>query len=54
MVVPLLPILLLVLVVVLLSGLCVANQYERAVVFRLGRYQGTRIFGKSVEKARDG
>ncbi|MGH1574973.1 slipin family protein [Methylobacterium sp. P31] len=33
---------LLVLVVVLASGLRVANQYERAVVFRLGRYQATR------------
>ena len=29
-------------VVVLLSGLRIANQYERAVVFRLGRYHGTR------------
>lgn len=37
----LLPLLALV-VLVALSGLRIANQYERAVVFRLGRYHGTR------------
>lgn len=35
-------IILLVVAVVFASGLRVANQYERAVVFRLGRYQATR------------
>ena len=30
------------LLLVLIAGLRVANQYERAVVFRLGRYQATR------------
>src|SRR5215475_8604930 len=33
---------LLVLIIVLILGLRIANQYERAVVFRLGRYQATR------------
>ena len=33
---------LVVIVVVALSGLRIANQYERAVVFRLGRYLTTR------------
>ncbi len=33
---------LIVIVVIALSGLRIANQYERAVVFRLGRYHGTR------------
>ena len=36
------PVVLMIVVAVLLAGLRVANQYERAVVFRLGRYQGTR------------
>src|SRR5262245_66548235 len=31
-----------VIVAIALSGLRIANQYERAVVFRLGRYQSTR------------
>jgi regulator of protease activity HflC (stomatin/prohibitin superfamily) len=33
---------LIVIVVIALSGLRIANQYERAVVFRLGRYLATR------------
>jgi regulator of protease activity HflC (stomatin/prohibitin superfamily) len=33
---------LLVLIILLILGLRIANQYERAVVFRLGRYQATR------------
>jgi regulator of protease activity HflC (stomatin/prohibitin superfamily) len=33
---------LLVLLIVLILGLRIANHYERAVVFRLGRYQATR------------
>src|SRR5258708_12377612 len=39
---PILDILLIALVVILLSGLRVAQQYERGVVFRLGRYMGLR------------
>jgi regulator of protease activity HflC (stomatin/prohibitin superfamily) len=39
---PILDILLIALVVITLSGLRVAQQYERGVVFRLGRYQGLR------------
>jgi regulator of protease activity HflC (stomatin/prohibitin superfamily) len=39
---PILDILLIALVVILLSGLRVAQQYERGVVFRLGRYKGLR------------
>jgi len=33
---------LIVIAVIALSGLRIANQYERAVVFRLGKYQSTR------------
>ncbi|HZE44250.1 MAG TPA: SPFH domain-containing protein [Steroidobacteraceae bacterium] len=39
---PILDILLIALAVILLSGLRVAQQYERGVVFRLGRYTGLR------------
>ena len=39
---PILDILLIALVVIALSGLRVAQQYERGVVFRLGRYMGLR------------
>ena len=39
---PILDILLIAPVVILLSGLRVAQQYERGVVFRLGRYKGLR------------
>jgi regulator of protease activity HflC (stomatin/prohibitin superfamily) len=39
---PILDILLIALVVIFLSGLRVAQQYERGVVFRLGRYMGLR------------
>ncbi len=39
---PILDILLIALAVILLSGLRVAQQYERGVVFRLGRYKGLR------------
>jgi regulator of protease activity HflC (stomatin/prohibitin superfamily) len=39
---PLLVVALLVALIIVLAGLRVANQYERAVVFRFGRYQGTR------------
>ena len=39
---PILDILLIALIVIALSGLRVAQQYERGVVFRLGRYQGLR------------
>jgi regulator of protease activity HflC (stomatin/prohibitin superfamily) len=39
---PILDILLIALVVIVLSGLRVAQQYERGVVFRLGRYKGLR------------
>ena len=39
---PILDILLIALVVIVISGLRVAQQYERGVVFRLGRYMGLR------------
>ena len=39
---PILDILLIALIVIALSGLRVAQQYERGVVFRLGRYKGLR------------
>src|SRR6202166_3525084 len=39
---PLLDLLIVGLVVIALSGLRVAQEYERGVVFRLGRYQGLR------------
>src|ERR1700693_2505038 len=39
---PFLDILVIALVVIALSGLRVAQQYERGVVFRLGRYKGLR------------
>jgi regulator of protease activity HflC (stomatin/prohibitin superfamily) len=39
---PILDILLIALIVIALSGLRVAQQYERGVVFRLGRYMGLR------------
>jgi len=39
---PILDILLIALAVILVSGLRVAQQYERGVVFRLGRYTGLR------------
>jgi len=39
---PILDILLIALVVIALSELRVAQQYERGVVFRLGRYMGLR------------
>ena len=39
---PLLLILLLILLLVFISGLRIAREYQRAVVFRLGRYQGLR------------
>jgi regulator of protease activity HflC (stomatin/prohibitin superfamily) len=39
---PILDILLIALVVIALSGLRVAQQYERGVVFRLGRYMGLK------------
>jgi regulator of protease activity HflC (stomatin/prohibitin superfamily) len=39
---PLFVVALLVSLIIVLAGLRVANQYERAVVFRFGRYQGTR------------
>jgi regulator of protease activity HflC (stomatin/prohibitin superfamily) len=39
---PILDILLIALVVIFMSGLRVAQQYERGVVFRLGRYMGLR------------
>lgn len=39
---PLLLLVPLAIVVLALTGLRIANQYERAIVFRLGRYQGTR------------
>jgi regulator of protease activity HflC (stomatin/prohibitin superfamily) len=39
---PILDVLLIALVVIVLSGLRVAQQYERGVVFRLGRYKGLR------------
>jgi YD repeat-containing protein len=39
---PIVDVLLLVLVVLVLSGLRVAQEYERGVVFRLGRYTGLR------------
>jgi regulator of protease activity HflC (stomatin/prohibitin superfamily) len=39
---PILDIVLIALIVVVLSGLRVAQQYERGVVFRLGRYKGLR------------
>jgi regulator of protease activity HflC (stomatin/prohibitin superfamily) len=39
---PILDIVLLALVVIVLSGLRVAQEYERGVVFRLGRYKGLR------------
>lgn len=31
--------LLILLIVVAISGLCVAHEYERGMIFRLGRYQ---------------
>src|ERR1700690_662260 len=40
--VPILDILLIALIVIALSGLRVAQQYERGVVFRLGRYTGLK------------
>ena len=39
---PILDILVIALVVILMSGLRVAQQYERGVVFRLGRYRGLK------------
>jgi regulator of protease activity HflC (stomatin/prohibitin superfamily) len=39
---PILDVLVIALVVILLSGLRVAQQYERGVVFRLGRYMGLK------------
>ena len=39
---PIVPALLVVAIVILLSGLRVAQEYERGVVFRLGRYVGLR------------
>ena len=39
---PILDILIIALVVIALSGLRVAQQYERGVVFRLGRYMGLK------------
>ena len=39
---PILDIVLAVLVLIALSGLRVAQEYERGVVFRLGRYKGLR------------
>jgi regulator of protease activity HflC (stomatin/prohibitin superfamily) len=39
---PILDVLLIALVVIIISGLRVAQQYERGVVFRLGRYRGLR------------
>jgi regulator of protease activity HflC (stomatin/prohibitin superfamily) len=39
---PILGIVILVLILVLLSGLRIAQEYERGVVFRLGRYKGLR------------
>src|SRR5580658_1273270 len=39
---PILDVLVIALVVILLSGLRVAQQYERGVVFRLGRYTGLK------------
>ena len=39
---PILDVLLIALVVIVLSGLRVAQQYERGVVFRLGRYMGLK------------
>src|SRR5580692_2998801 len=39
---PILELGLIALVVILLSGLRVAQEYERGVVFRLGRYRGLR------------
>jgi regulator of protease activity HflC (stomatin/prohibitin superfamily) len=39
---PILDLLIVGLVVIALSGLRVAQEYERGVVFRLGRYRGLR------------
>ena len=39
-------IVILVIVVVLLSGLRIAQEYERGVVFRLGRFAGLRGPGR--------
>lgn len=39
---PILDVIIIALVVIVLSGLRVAQQYERGVVFRLGRYRGLR------------
>ena len=39
---PILDVIIIALVVILLSGLRVAQEYERGVVFRLGRYKGLR------------
>jgi regulator of protease activity HflC (stomatin/prohibitin superfamily) len=39
---PILDVLLIALVVIIISGLRVAQEYERGVIFRLGRYKGLR------------